>query len=102
MNVDDIIEQTAGLNRADLESVVPIITVMARAYTRGNGFDNGEPNEELAAVITTAASRLAANPGGISRTDTAGSDYTRDLRGAFGGWTLAEQFVLNRYRVRAQ
>ncbi|TXI50189.1 hypothetical protein [Mycolicibacter arupensis] len=101
MNVDDIIEQTAGLNRADLESVVPIITVMARAYTRGNGFDNGEPNEELAAVITTAASRLAANPSGISHAETAGV-YSRDLRGAFGGWTLAEQFVLNRYRVRAQ
>lgn len=100
-NLDDIIERVDGLNRADLEAVVPIIAVMARAYTRGNGFDNGQPNEELTAVITTAASRLAANPSGISRAETAG-EFSRDLRGAFGGWTLAEQFVLNRYRVRAQ
>ncbi|MGB5796789.1 MAG: hypothetical protein WBH51_13500 [Mycolicibacter algericus] len=99
---DDIIDQAASLNQGSLDAAVAVITVMVRAYTRGNGFTAGEPNDELAAVITTAASRLAANPGGISRTDTAGSDYTRDLRGAFGGWTLAEQFVLNRYRVRAQ
>ncbi|TXI54306.1 hypothetical protein [Mycolicibacter arupensis] len=103
MNVDqdDIIEQTASLNEGSLDAAVPIVTVMCRAYVRGNGFNNGQPNDELAAVITTAAARLAANPSGFPNDKTAG-EFSQSLRGAFGGWTLAEQFVLNRYRVRAQ
>src|SRR4029079_9403888 len=34
---------------ADAELVIPIITAMAKAYTRGRGFtdDYGEPNEEI-------------------------------------------------------
>jgi hypothetical protein len=98
---DDIIDQAASLNQGSLDAAVPVITVMVRAYTRGNGFTAGEPNDELAAVITTAASRLAANPAGFPNDKTAG-EFSQSLRGAFGGWTLAEQFVLNRYRVRAQ
>lgn len=75
---------------------VTIATAMTRAYTRGGGFTETEPNEELAAVITTATARLLANPGQV--------DYsiggTRIGRG-FQGWSLAETFVLNRYRKRA-
>lgn len=90
------------LQGGDREVCTSVVTVMARAYTRGNGFNaSGEPNEEITAVITTAAARLAANTSGISRADTAGV-FSSDLRGAFGGWTLVEQFVLNRYRVRAR
>jgi hypothetical protein len=73
---------------------------MARAYTRGHGFDDGEPNEELAAVITTATARFIGNPTQLSRADTIGP-FTTDIRGGFTGWTLAELFVLNRYRKRA-
>lgn len=73
-----------------------IITAMARAYTRSGGFYAGEPNEEIGAVITTATARLLANPEQI--------DYsvggTRLGRG-FQGWSLAETFVLNRYRKRS-
>ena len=89
------------LQGGDREVCTSVVTVMARAYTRGNGFNNGQPNDELAAVITTAAARLAANPSGFPNDKTAG-EFSQSLRGAFGGWTLAEQFVLNRYRVRAQ
>lgn len=78
------------------ESVL-IITAMARAYTRGNGFDGTEPNGELAAVITTASARLVANPEQL-QVDV-GTVWTRS---AFQGFNLAELFVLNRYRVRAQ
>lgn len=74
-----------------------IITAMARAYTRGNGFDiSGYPSDDIAAVITTATARLVANPeqnrhsvGGVQQLD------------GFKGWSLAETFVLNRYRRRA-
>lgn len=75
-----------------------ITTAMARSYTRNGGFDtmDREPNDDVAAVITTATARLIANPEQI--------DYsiggTRIGRG-FQGWSLAETFVLNRYRRRS-
>lgn len=73
-----------------------IITAMARAYTRGGGFYLGDPNEEIGAVITTATARLLANPEQIDYSVGA----TRLGRG-FQGWSLAETFVLNRYRKRS-
>jgi hypothetical protein len=54
---DDVVALTDG----DVDTVVPLVTTLARAYTRGQGFTGNEPNEEIAAVITTAAARLAAN-----------------------------------------
>ena len=75
---------------------VPIITAMASAYTRGVGFTDGTPNEEIAAVITTATARLVAHPTQIEQ--RIGETYTR---AGFSGWTLAETFVLNRYRRTA-
>ncbi|CCC43397.1 hypothetical protein [Mycobacterium canetti] len=101
-------EAVAGLLNAKISSpgaAIPIITAMAKAYTRGRGFDDGpnsdEPNAEIAAVITTAAARLAGNPRQSSLNQVM-ADFTSDQRTFFNGWTLAEQYVLNRYRVRAQ
>lgn len=76
---------------------VTIVTAMARAYTRDNGFTGNEPADDIAAVITTATARLVANPEQIAT--TTGSVA---VNGGFTGWTLAELFVLNRYRKRAQ
>ena len=76
---------------------VTIITAMARAYTRGNGFTDAEPNDEITAVITTATARLIANPEQLAT--TTGSVT---VNSGFVGWSLAELFVLNRYRKRAQ
>ncbi|MFD3038352.1 hypothetical protein [Mycolicibacterium senegalense] len=73
-----------------------IITAMARAYTRDRGFTGTEPADDIAAVITTATARLVANPEQIP-TDIG----SVSIRGGFTGWTLAELFVLNRYRKRA-
>lgn len=75
---------------------VTIVTAMARSYTRGNGFTAGEPAEDVAAVIVTATARLMGNPEQLG--------YTRgsvSMPGGFTGWSLAETFVLNRYRKRA-
>ena len=75
---------------------LPVITAMAHAYTRGNGFTDGEPNNEIAAVITTATARLIANPDQVQyRVGNV------SFQSSFQGWTLAETFVLNRYRKRA-
>ncbi|OKH65407.1 hypothetical protein [Mycolicibacterium mageritense] len=79
------------------DQVAPIITAMVRAYTRDRGFTGAEPNDELAAVITTASARMAANPEQIPT--TVGSV---EIRSGFQGFNLAELFVLNRYRKRAQ
>ncbi|SBS76247.1 conserved hypothetical protein [uncultured Mycobacterium sp.] len=76
--------------------VAPVISAMVRSYVRGRGFDAGEPNDELAAVITTASARMVANPEQIQ--SKVGSV---EIRGGFQGWTLAETFVLNRYRRTA-
>lgn len=78
---------------------VAVVTAMARAYTRDRGFDpiTGEPFEDVAAVITTATARLVANPEQIAHA-TGPFSYG----GGFTGWSLAETFVLNRYRKRAQ
>lgn len=76
---------------------VAVVTAMARAYTRGRGFDGtGNPNDEIGAVIVTASARMVANPEQVDSTVGA-----TGVRGGFKGWNLAETFVLNRYRVTA-
>lgn len=83
------------------DAAIPLVTAFARAYTRGRGFDgDGEPNEEIAAVITTASARFGSNTAQTSTSRTEG-EVTKEQRTWFTGWTLAETFVLNRYRKRA-
>ena len=95
------------LGQGDDETVValageqlPIVTAMARAYTRGEGFTGGDPNDDIGAVITTATARLVTNPGQLGHDSTAGP-FSESIRGGFNGWSLPELFVLNRYRKRA-
>lgn len=76
---------------------VAIIKAMARAYTRGKGFTDGGPSDDIGAVIIAATARLVANPEQI---DIRAGEVS--VRGSFNGWTLAESFVLNRYRKRAK
>jgi hypothetical protein len=74
-----------------------VVSALARSYTRGRGFADADPAEDIAAVITTATARLVANPEQLA------SDVgSVSMRGGWQGWNLAEQIVLNRYRVRAQ
>lgn len=103
--MSDIVTDVTNLvdvNDVHPDTAVPIITTMVKSYTRDRGFIGNVPNAELAAVITTAAARLAANGRQLATDFTAGADYSMSLRTAFTGWTLAELSVLNRYRVRAQ
>jgi hypothetical protein len=97
---DDIADEVGDVLQGNATLVVPMITTMAKAYTRGHGFVGNQPNDEIAAAITTAAARFISNPSQISRNQTAGP-FSEDMRGGFNGWTLAEQIVLNRYPVRA-
>ena len=83
---------------ATAAQAIPVVTTMVRAYVRGG--DGWETNDELDAVICTASARMVTNPGGLP-VDEAVGPFTRSVRGAFQGWTLAELFVLNRYRRTA-
>ena len=74
---------------------LPHLTNLARAYTRGNGFDiNGDPNAEIESVVMLAAARLVPNPAQLTSEDADG--YS--ARGGFQGWTLTERLVLDNYR----
>lgn len=82
-------------------AVLSIVTAMASAYTRGQGFANGVPNVEIRAVILTAAARLASNSSALLYDEAEGPSSVSH-RSAFSGWTTSELHVLNRFRVRAQ
>ncbi|CAN5134024.1 hypothetical protein BH11ACT7_BH11ACT7_20540 [soil metagenome] len=97
---DADVQALLGATPGSPGAVIPVITSMAKAYTRGRGFISDEPNDEIAAVITTASARLISNIKQTSHSQGMG-DLTVDIRTYFQGWTLAEQTVLNRYRVRA-
>lgn len=91
-----------SLKSGESATVVPIVTTIAKAYTRGRGFTGNEPNAEIAAVITTASARLSQNPKGLSQQRIDDCEVQYSLLSSGFAWTLAEQIVLNRYRVRAQ
>lgn len=94
-------DQSVRYSTMMADTAIPIITAMAKAYTRGVGFEDwNEPNDEIAAVIATASARLASNSGQALYRSKVG-DVEREYRSAFTGWTLAELAVLNRYRKRA-
>lgn len=78
---------------------VGIVTDLARAYTRGKGFLNNEPNNEIASVITLATARVVVNPEQNKREQIADYQVTP---GTLYGWTLTEVMVLNRYRQKAK
>jgi hypothetical protein len=81
--------------------VLATVTQLANAYTRGVGFTDSVPNEDISAVVTTAAARLLAHPRQLAVDETVGPDSASLPRGGFTGWSVLETIVLNRYRVTA-
>lgn len=80
---------------------VEAATAVVAAYCRDRHLDGtGRPRPGVKTVTLTVAARIAANPSGISRQDTAGAFSTR-RSGGFTGFTLAELTVLKRYRRKA-
>lgn len=71
------------------------------AYCRGNHLDRAEKlRPGVGEVILTVAARLAANPGQVQVREQVGP-VSMLVGEGFSGFTLTEQFVLNRYRKRA-
>lgn len=71
------------------------------AYTRGRGKDaGGRWREGVGEVVMSVAARIAANPSFVQWRNQAGSFAVHRSEG-FTGFSLAELFVLNRYRKTA-
>ncbi len=81
-----------------VQSHLNTVTAMVKAYTRGRGFTDGTPADDLARIIISSTARLVSNP---THTVTSQIDDYSVRHGIFDGWTLPEQAVLNRYRLRA-
>lgn len=89
------------LNADQATAVIEVVTAMARSYTRGKGFTaDGEPNDDVRAVILSGSARLLADTSQIMQSETMGP-FSVQFRAGFDGWTVAESYVLNRYRERA-
>lgn len=73
------------------------VTELAKAYTRGRGFEGDACEASIKAVIIGAAARSVSNPSNAYRIE-AGTVVATPAR--FEGFSLAEQTALNRYRVR--
>lgn len=82
------------------QAVLAIVTSQVSAYTRGVGFVDGVPNDELRGVILLASLRILGNPEQLSRSVVRGPE-SADWRGGFSGFTVGERMTLDRYRVKA-
>lgn len=83
------------------EAAISMALALIEAYTRGGHVDRyGNPLAGISSVTLSAAARIAANPGQVSRRDQAGTFSTHRGVG-FSGFNLGELAVLNRYRKRA-
>lgn len=78
---------------AAAQAHVDVITALARAHTRGNGFGIGIVRAGIRAVILAASARLLANPEQVVR-QVGNVSYSAP----FIGWTLPERSVLDDYR----
>jgi hypothetical protein len=76
------------------------VAMTARAYTRSRGFseDRTEAEDDICAVIVSAAARSLNNPSQDRSIEAGGF---RSQPGYFSGWNLAELAVLHNYRRRS-
>lgn len=90
-----------GHDATQCEIAIESAVALIEGYTRGNHLNlAGKSRPGVDAVTLTVAARIVANPGQISRQDSAGT-FSRRRGEGFSGFTLAELAILNRYRRRA-
>lgn len=86
---------------ADATQAIAVVTALAESYTRGEGFTDGTPANDVAAAVYMAALRLLANKSQLEHSKDKGP-FSVSFSEGFDGWSTAELFVLNRYRKRAE
>ncbi|MGP5644321.1 hypothetical protein ACTXO6_13425 [Corynebacterium variabile] len=93
MDAEQVEEKTLEYSLAAASGLVD-------AYCRGNHVNRlGKLRPGVGEVILTVAARLAANPGQVQVREQVGP-VSMLVGEGFSGFTLTEQFVLNRYRKR--
>lgn len=80
------------------EQHLPVIRAMVKAYTRGRGFTDDVPADDVALIIVSSCARLVSNP---AHTVAEQVDDFSVRHAVFDGWTLPELAVLHQYRRRA-
>lgn len=92
------LKMTSDNDKADCSFYYDVALNYVWGYTKGKGFDDQMvPALPLQRVIVSGAARIAYNPESIHRWQiSAESEYLT----VFNGFNLAEQGILNRYRVR--
>ncbi|WP_204081379.1 hypothetical protein [Mycobacterium riyadhense] len=88
------------VDTAQADSVLSVVKSMAYAYTRGQGFVDGEPNDEIGAVVLSASARLLSHARQVSVNEGYGPN-TAGFAAAPFAWSVGERLVLDRFRVRA-
>lgn len=83
--------------RSTLDEAAEIVSGLVEGYTRGRSVYPDLVPRDLAAVARAAALRLAPN---LSQQQTI-STGDQAITGAFRGFSLHEQVILNRYRRRS-
>ena len=81
-------------------AVIQVVTSFAKSYTRGVGFGDDGPNDEIASVILTASARLISHARQVGIDEAKGPESARFLASPFT-WSVGETMVLNGFRVRA-
>lgn len=99
-NVLDLLSTSPAPADAQVAQALSAVSNLAHAYTRGVGFDDDGPNDEIASVIALATARLLRNPSQLPTREQYGAIVV-DFRSGFTGWSLTERETLNRYRVQA-
>src|SRR4051812_29649039 len=78
--------------RASLDAHLAHVKTLARSYTRGEGFEGDQCEEDLRAVVMAAAARSASNPAQAYREEVGTFSSTPSR---FDGWSLVELAVLH-------
>lgn len=81
------------------QAVIQIVSALAASHTRGQGFTDGEPADDLRAVILSASLRRLTDPT-QTVTDRSMGPFSTTYR-PNDGWSTWELATLNRYRQRA-
>lgn len=89
------------LNSDQATAVISVVTALAAAYTRGQGFTAGEPDDSIRAVILSASARMITDTSQIKTAEQMGPFVTQYAGNHAAQWSTAELTVLNGYRVRA-
>ena len=103
--VDDVLtfveDGATQPSREQAEQALEMASAMALAYTRGAGRTaTGLWREGVGEVVLSVTARILVNPHQVQWRNQAGNFSVMRSDG-FKGFTLAEQFVLDRYRKKS-